>query len=383
MQKKRLVRTLAVQTATYKTKKMELFIKQQVKGIKGCTLVNEDGNVYVTKGEADTYPCIIAHTDTVHSLVRDFKVLEINDKLFSIDESTMKRVGIGGDDKVGVFIALEVLRQTDVCKAVFFTDEEIGCVGSRRADMNFFKDTEFVLQCDRQGNKDFVNDIFYSRLYTDEFAKEIKPILDKYGMVETDGGLTDVYQLVDNLVPLEVCCANMSCGYYRPHTDNEFVVISEVFSTLAMVMEIFEKMSGRVWEMLEQNRVSHGYGRKKMYGGWEEWDDGYNKWSKIKKYNGEIDTYDDDDESPDCCPLCMGIEIFWDDSANEWWCFSCNEYLKTLEDEMERGVYGDDAQNSTREMREAEENRVVKMLGIGKGNDDDDEEDDTNEGIPY
>ena len=33
--------------------------------------------------------------------------------------------------------------------------------------------------------------------------------------------MTDVEQLVDN--GLDVCCFNMSSGYYNPHTDTEVV----------------------------------------------------------------------------------------------------------------------------------------------------------------
>ena len=150
-----LVETMRIQTSSYKTKLMQEFIFRQVEEIEGITAIYEgDENIYVIKGEAESYPCVVAHTDTVHDMVDNFQLFKSDDRLFSIDSELMERVGIGGDDKVGVFIALQVLRETDVCKVAFFRDEEVGCDGSSDAWMGFFDDVEFVLQCDRQGISD-------------------------------------------------------------------------------------------------------------------------------------------------------------------------------------------------------------------------------------
>ena len=97
------------------------------------------GNLYAIKGESESYPCVAAHTDTVNAIEKDYKLLQDDDVLFAVD-SNYNRLGVGGDDKVGVYIALEMLRKLDYCKAAFFVEEEIGCVGSKKADMSFFKD---------------------------------------------------------------------------------------------------------------------------------------------------------------------------------------------------------------------------------------------------
>jgi di/tripeptidase len=57
------------------------------------------GNIYITKGESTTYPCIVAHMDTVHKLipVEDFKVFDLNNEiLYAMDVSIGEQVGIGG-----------------------------------------------------------------------------------------------------------------------------------------------------------------------------------------------------------------------------------------------------------------------------------------------
>jgi hypothetical protein len=247
----------------------------------------------------------------------------------------MNRVGIGGDDKVGVFIALEVLRKVDVCKVAFFRDEEVGCVGSREADMSFFDDTEFVLQCDRQKRSDFVTNIFATKLCSDDFSEAIKPVLEKYKRKETDGGLTDVYQLVEN--GLGVSCANMSCGYYDPHSNNEYVIINHVFSTLSFVLKLFGTLSGKVWEVDSADRDDYGnnhyygYGNSR-YGSWgsKKWgsDDYYDEFDEWNRSFG-IEPEDKDDDY--CCPNCNGTEILEDDFDERLWCCSCGEFTDVLQ----------------------------------------------------
>jgi len=317
-----LARTLSVQTASYKTKKMIRFIKNEVAKIPGCVVHEEHENIYVTKGEAETYPCIVAHTDTVHNLVKNFRIFRNDDTLFSIDGDTMERVGIGGDDKVGVFIALEVLRNVDVCKAAFFRDEEVGCKGSGDADMKWFDNVEFALQCDRKGSSDFVDNISGTQMYDKSFSNAISAILDKYGRKEVDGGLTDVCQLVDN--GLKVCAANMSCGYYDPHTDNEYVIISEVMATLDMVLEMFEALAGQMWEVKDEERTIYnpagGYGGGSWnWGGWNS-----------RNFSGGKDEEILEHLPGACCSECGTENVGYDEFEDVYYCFNCDMYLHPM-----------------------------------------------------
>ncbi len=61
--------------------------------------------------------------------------------------------GIGGDDKVGVYTCLNALFQEGIesVKVSFFRNEEIGCIGSKAADMKWFEDVNWVCQLDRRG----------------------------------------------------------------------------------------------------------------------------------------------------------------------------------------------------------------------------------------
>lgn len=345
--KKRLKSVMSVQTTTYDTRLMNHFIVGEAKNIPNTKVVKKDGNIYITRGNADVYPCVVAHTDTVHDIEKEFHVLECGGVLLAVNEK-YKRVGIGGDDKVGVFVALEALRSIENIKVAFFRDEEIGCHGSRVADMKFFKDVAFVLQCDRKGYDDFVNDIYNTKLYSEEFSEAIQELLYKYGRVESDGGLTDVLQLVDN--GLEVCVANMSCGYYDPHTENEFIIMKEVFATLDFVKELCNDLGDTVWEIKAEDRDNYKHANKYNYGqggySYNDYAEEYREewWGKpIKK--GSFDSWGTKEKnkkeedtgylvSGATCCKCNGHEkVHYDEFVDMYYCFGCDDYV--LDEDIE------------------------------------------------
>lgn len=200
------------------------------------------GNLYITKGEADVYPCVVAHMDTVHDIVDDLQMLDCGHKITGFNSITMTQTGIGGDDKVGIFIALECLALFDNIKVAFFVDEEIGCEGSYEADIKWFKDCSFVLQCDRRGNDDFVTNAGGIPLSSKAFHNDIAEILFQFGYKHANGMMTDVMALKE--MGIECCVANMSCGYYNPHCKNEYVDVRDVENCLDMVKQIIVTCGG-------------------------------------------------------------------------------------------------------------------------------------------
>tara|TARA_R100000655_G_scaffold39753_1_gene75089 strand:- start:2959 stop:3750 length:792 start_codon:yes stop_codon:yes gene_type:complete len=138
-----------------------------------------------------------------------------------------------------------MLLTRDVIKCAFFHSEEIGCVGSRQADMNWFKNVGYCFQGDRRGNSDFVNNIS-GKLFSKAFTKKIKPILAHHGYKITSGAITDVGQLAEN--GIGVCVANMSCGYYNPHSDQEYVVFNDANNCLTMVERLIDDLGFNKYE---------------------------------------------------------------------------------------------------------------------------------------
>lgn len=250
-------------------KKMRRFIKRHIKkNIPGVTVVQDNsGNLLITKGESESYPCICAHMDQVQRLhPKDFECIENDDVIFGYSSKTRSQCGLGADDKNGLFIALECLASYDVLKCAFFVGEEIGCRGSSAVDMNFFNDCRYCIQVDRRGNSDMVTSI-YTDMCSADFIADTH--YETYGYNLSTGAMTDVAELFDRGVG--VSCINLSCGYYEPHTDHEFTSKSDVQKCYDFVCHIIEAcvgiyiceygLNGRY----ENNWQSHVLGKSSTY----------------------------------------------------------------------------------------------------------------------
>lgn len=256
-------------------KKLKRFIKKWVaNNIEGVTTEWDNaGNLYFTRGESDTYPVVVAHLDQVqkkHS--KDFKAVITDDIIFGYSPSEKEIQGLGADDKNGLWIALKCLQTFDVIKVAFFVGEEIGCVGSSKCDMNFFADARFVVEPDRRGGNDLITEISCMDIASEAFLNAFD--YASFGYKKTSGMMTDVLELTERGVG--VACINMSCGYYSPHTDEEFTVISDLLNALDLVEHIITTCTD-----VYPHEATYSYG-------------GYN--SKWSKYYGYGYGYDDDDD---------------------------------------------------------------------------------------
>lgn len=192
------------------------------------------GNLFVTKGNARSYPCICAHMDQVqnnHS--KDFTVLKIGDTIFAYSPKSKAQQGLGADDKNGLWIALELLQKLRVLKCAFFVGEELGCVGSNACSLDFFKDVRYCIQPDRRNGGDLITSISGS-LCSDEFKDALD--YERFGYRPCEGLSTDVGTLAHRGVG--VSCINISCGYYHPHTDQECTLWSELCNALDFALHI-------------------------------------------------------------------------------------------------------------------------------------------------
>jgi putative aminopeptidase FrvX len=235
---KLLKKLYEISSPSREEKVMCQFIKSLLKGMKVSFTEDKHGNIYATKGESDTYPCIVCHTDEVHDTrEKGYKVVRYNDLMFAVNEETMEFNGIGADDKNGIWVCLKALNDFDVLKCAFFVGEEIGCVGSSLADMSFFEDCRFVLQCDRKGNKDFIINASGVDLCSSEFVDACH--INEFGYEVERGMMTDVMMLKE--LGLSVSACNISCGYYNPHSDNEMTNIQDLLNCYGLVKSIIER----------------------------------------------------------------------------------------------------------------------------------------------
>ncbi len=262
---------LSIPSKTYKEEDMVKYICSELDQISGVTYyIDEMLNVYATKGVLsydESYPMFIAHTDTVHQKVDKIVIKEENivrpntfGKSFGSDEVSCLKAytedgnptGIGGDDKCGIFICLELLKTLDKVKIGLFVSEETGCHGSSKCDEKFLKDVGYITQYDAPGNH-LISEICSGvRLFDREgefFKKTLNVIEESFGneMLIQSHPYTDISQLKKKS---DVSCINISCGYYNMHSTSEFVSIDDVYNAIEIGKKMVETLGLKKYEYI-------------------------------------------------------------------------------------------------------------------------------------
>lgn len=264
---------LSVPSKTYQEDKMVNYLLNELSNIDGIKVIcDEHKNIYVTKGvldEGEYYPMFIAHTDTVHNIVDELIVKEEylsrpytfgkdfdREQVLCLKGYTKddKPTGIGGDDKCGIFICLELLKQLNKIKIALFVSEETGCNGSRNMDKKFLSDVGYCTQYDAPGD----HLISYSCSGTVLFDKngEFFPLalqaisegFENKMMVQSHP-FTDIMMVKQYG---DFSCINMSCGYYNMHTPNEFISISDVERAIVAGKNMVDKLGLKKYDFKEE-----------------------------------------------------------------------------------------------------------------------------------
>ncbi len=217
--------------------RIKSFILDHLKDLDLLIESDDFGNLFITKGDADIYPCITAHLDEVHT-VEHRTIVNEGDILYAVDEKG-SRVGLGADDKNGVWIILNLLRELPVLKVALFIEEErvgevAGCRGSKACSLDRFDNVAFILAVDRKGASEVVTvGKGGIPLCDDDFAP--KSLMEKYGYSCVEGGRTDVVALKER--GLKCPCCNISCGYYNAHKEEEYTDRNHLRNAYAFVKE--------------------------------------------------------------------------------------------------------------------------------------------------
>lgn len=258
-----LKEVLSVPTTTYKEDLMIEYICNWLKTNNIDYYLDNKKNIYATKKEVDSigddfyFPCVVAHTDTVHRL----DAINVAEETLFNAQGLLKPAlkaynnfgnptGIGGDDKCGVFACLTLLKEVSNLKAAFFVSEETGCHGSKNADVDFFKNVGYVIQFDAPENWMVTEKCFGQVLFDREsdFFKTCNKVLTE-SMVKEDmeymiHPYTDVYALRSKF---DFCCINFSIGYYDYHTINEYVIIEDVENGIKMGKQMIEQLGNKLY----------------------------------------------------------------------------------------------------------------------------------------
>lgn len=244
-----LMKLVSVQSKSHNDEAMQEFIKSIITSMKLQYTEDDYGNIYVIKGKAKSYPCIVAHTDTVHDIVKDYRVFKMDSLIFAMDGESGRQVGTGGDDKCGIYAAFNALKYYKNVKVVFYRNEEVGHLGSHHSITNnkeFYKDCNFVIVADRKGNGDFITKSGGHDICSKAFITACTPYLQEHEFKKTTGVSCDVDTLVYE--GIGISCVNISSGYWRPHTSSEIIDIDDLQSTIDLIDDIVENLGHKRFE---------------------------------------------------------------------------------------------------------------------------------------
>jgi len=246
---------MSVRTSTYKEELMVQYICDWLDKEGIPYVVDDMMNVYATKTsegyEDKLYPCMVAHTDTVHRFEDEIHVREEmlpnrqkQSKLsLKAYDPNGKPVGIGGDDKCGVYGALVSLRDLPHVKGAFFVSEETGCWGSREASPEFFSDVAYAIQLDAPSNYMVTEVCSGTRLFernSDFYRIADEVLTESFEYHEfMIHPYTDVSQLKKKF---DFSCINFSCGYYNYHTAHEYVVIEDLQTAIHTAHKMIDRL---------------------------------------------------------------------------------------------------------------------------------------------
>jgi putative aminopeptidase FrvX len=259
----RLVEVLSIPTFYGKENLMREYLVKILNEKNIDNYVDEYGNVYATKGSAEYFSCVVAHIDTVHEIT-DFEVIEENYSLSAIKPNG-EPTGIGGDNKAGVFVCLELLDHFDNIKVAFFVSEEVGCLGSTLSDAEFFNNVGYALQFDAPGNNWVTYYCDGVKLFNkdSDFFNKVRPILeDSLKDFTVDNLGYHPYTDVSALRKLyNFSCLNYSVGYYNMHSVYEYVLINDVDNCLKTAQKLISSLGEQLYYM-EKDRDSYKINKK-------------------------------------------------------------------------------------------------------------------------
>lgn len=258
-----LKKVLSIPTKTYNEKLLIEFLVRWLTENNIPFFLDPYGNVYATKQDGEIsedfyFPCVVSHTDTVHNIdsinIREEQLPNAQGEIklsFKAYNDKGNPTGIGGDDKAGVFACLTLLKELPFLKAAFFVSEEIGCIGSKKADKNFFENVGYAIQFDAPENwmvtEKCFGEVLFDRdsQFFESCNKVLTESMNKDDMRYMVHPYTDVYALKSKF---DFSCINFSIGYYDYHTPNEYVVVEDVFNGIKIGKDMISELGYRFYE---------------------------------------------------------------------------------------------------------------------------------------
>lgn len=210
----------------------------------GYTTVNKKGFLYA---EGDIPVLLVAHLDTVHS--EKAEIICFSEDMRYI----MSPQGIGGDDRCGVYMIMQLIRDYK-CHVLFCEDEEIGGRGANKFVASKLKPgVNFIVEMDRRGSNDAV---FY---HCDN--PDFTDFVLSFGFEENHGTFSDISVIAP---PLNTAAVNISAGYYNEHRLHEYIDMLAVENNIRRIGEMIMADS-KHFEFIKR---THDNRQLSMFGDW-------------------------------------------------------------------------------------------------------------------
>lgn len=243
---------------------------------------------------------LVAHMDTVFDIPSEI--------FYDRDRNVMwSPTGMGADDRTGIFIIMQIIKEGLKPHIIFTTGEEKGCVGSGilAGQKCPFKKLNYIIQLDRRGTNDCV---FYD-CDNPEFTKYV----ESFGFSEAIGSFTDITELCPKW---KVAGVNLSVGYKDEHTKQERLYITPMWATFDKVKKMLTEEEIPFFEYKESISAWRGYYSSALMEGDNAW------YSKLLGY----DTYPYDEQCDICqkpCDLTDQMIVQTKDGFYKYVCTDC------------------------------------------------------------
>jgi hypothetical protein len=196
------------------------------------------------------------------------------------------------DDRMGVFILLDVLPELGIHPDVLLTVGEESCA-STAANFEPKKKYNWGFSFDRRGD----DVVLYQYGYA---AQEWRTSLEIADFTMGYGSYSDIKELD----ALGCKFANIGCGYYNEHSDYCYAVLQETCEQIERFMQFFQAF--------ENTRFPH---IRTEYGQWGRYDDGYYRGHNYGRYDTPVNS-----------TRSYGVEVRW--------CRSCGCTMSSEEVDM-------------------------------------------------
>ena len=236
---------------------------------------------------------LIAHMDTVHK--------DIPSQIIYKDNYMTSPQGIGGDDRCGIYLILEIVKELK-CHVLFTEDEEKGGIGAgffaeSKIAKNLKGKIKYCIELDRRGETDCV-------FYDCDNTNFIKFIESTGYFKENYGSFSDIGYIAP---ALDCSAVNLSSGYHDEHTKSEYIDLKAMKRIIKEVKKIINLPAER-FEWIERERFWGKYGGKYSYYD----DDEY--WDTMS-YNASFGIHDRENEYMIC----------WEDFEKSTTYLACSE----------------------------------------------------------